>query len=147
LLDGHGRETAVYIPGQPITLEVTFETTGKRSVSIDLFLCDQNKRVLAFFSTQQFEGVTLPTEPGEYDMSLSLEGLFLAAGSYEVCIAIGTLMEGYDHTVETALAFEVVYCNPRGRSWNLKQSDHLGALGLVCREATLINFRRTAVED
>jgi lipopolysaccharide transport system ATP-binding protein len=146
LLDENGKETAVYVPGQPIRLEVRFETNGKRLVSVDVFLSDRNRRVLAFFSTQQFEGVTLPTEPGEYDMSLTLEGLFLAAGSYEFGVATGTLMEGYDHHVEKALAFEVVYCNPRGMSWNLKQSDYFGALGLLRREDTPIKFSRARQE-
>jgi lipopolysaccharide transport system ATP-binding protein len=140
-LDPNGDVTAVYISGDPINIEMKFEVYGRRSVSIDLFLIGNNEQVIAFYSTQQFDGATVPLVNGEQCLNLRLSGVFLAAGKYRFRVATGTLHEGYDHVVDFAASFEVLYCNPRGLTWNLRQSSEFGVLGLIRDDRSPILFK------
>jgi len=133
LLDEIGKPIPNYVPGQPIRLEVTFETDGASSMSLEAFLLDAMRHKLALLSLHQFHGMTLPEQAGRYITLLELEPMWLASGTYMFDVATSKVNIYWDHYVEDALAFDVVYSNPRGRSWDFKHSFGFGALAMAAR--------------
>jgi lipopolysaccharide transport system ATP-binding protein len=131
LLDPSGKPSRHYTPGQPLRLEVTFETDGTPGLSLEAFLLDPMRHKLALASLYQFHGCTLPNRAGRYGTILELMPLWLASGAYSFDLTTSVVNSHWDHYVEGMLEFEVVYSNPGGQSWDFKQSFGFGALALV----------------
>ena len=132
LLDKEDKPTQNYIPGEPFRLEIVLETDGRPGLSLDGSLLDQNRNKIAYLSDYQFHGQTLTQKPGRYLYRLELEPLQLASGNYFFDITTAVVNSNWDHYVEGALEFEVVYCNPLGLSWDLKQRYGYGQIALIC---------------
>jgi lipopolysaccharide transport system ATP-binding protein len=131
LLDETGNPTRNHTPGKPLRIAVTFDTDGSPGLSLDGFLVDGGLAKVAYLSDYQFHGKTLPLEAGRYVYHLELAPLWLASGTYSFDITTALVNSRWDHYVEHALEFEVVYCNPGGLAWDFKQSYGWGRLALV----------------
>jgi len=135
LLTNDGKSTTQYVPGEPIRLEIVVETDGTRGLSLELFLTDATKTRIGLASTYQFHGQTLPEKKGTYMVRIALEALWLATGSYGFNIATSVVNHEWDHSVESALEFDVQYSNALGYSWDFKQSYGYGALSLLLQSS------------
>jgi lipopolysaccharide transport system ATP-binding protein len=136
LLDNNGRRTNHYIPGDSFHLETIFETDGTRGMSLDFFLNDASRGRIGMASTCHFHGQTLPTKKGSYRAIIHLDPLWLASGTYQFDVATAVVNQNWDHTVESAVEFDVTFSNPLGHPWDFKQSYGYGTIALLCRQAT-----------
>jgi lipopolysaccharide transport system ATP-binding protein len=132
LLDKNGESTTRYIPGEPLRIEVVIETDGARGMSLELFLTDSSRMRLGLASTYQFHGQTLPEKKGTYRSTIVLEPLWLATGNYTFDVATSVVNVNWDHSVESAVEFEVQFSNALGYPWDFKQSKGYGFLTLLC---------------
>jgi len=135
LLDETGEAVRNYSPGKPIRLEVTFETDGVSSLSLEAFLLDATRHKLGLVSLHHFHGVTLPESAGRYLTLLELEPMWLASGNYIFDVTTSVVNRNWDHYIEDALTFHVIYSNPCGHSWDFKHSFGFGALAMTARVA------------
>jgi len=138
LLDANGQPTGQIMPGMPFQLEVEFETDGTRGLSCDLLLVDQNKAKIALGSLSHFEGQTLPAVAGSYRLSMGFAPLNLAAGQYTLDISTSIINQSWDHYVDDAVSFEVLYSNPSGLPWNFSQGFGYGSFSLPFARATRV---------
>jgi len=145
LLDRCGDVIADYTIGEPLRIEVTFETDGTRGLSLDLFLLDGARQKLAMASSQHFHGLAMPETPGRFCTILELPALWLASGRYRVDLATAVPNINWDHVVEDALEFEVSSSNPGGLSWDFKQNLNYGAIALPF--VTLPSWRAARSDD
>jgi lipopolysaccharide transport system ATP-binding protein len=136
LLDKDRQLTTRYTPGEPLHVEIVFETDGTRGMSLELFLTDAIRTRLGLLSTYQFYGQTLPQEQGRYRVIITLNPLLLASGKYGFDVATSIVNSCWDHVVESACEFYVQFSNALGKSWDFKQSDGYGSLTLLCDRAT-----------
>ena len=130
LLDRSGDPVTDYTPGEPMTVEVTFETDGTGGLSLDLFLLDGARQKLGMASSHHFHDLTLPKNAGRFRTLLELQPPWLASGRYRVDLATAAPNLYWDHVVEDALEFQVVSSNPGGLSLDFKQSLNFGAIAL-----------------
>ncbi len=130
LLNAAGEEIANYMPGEPLRLEVIFETDGSSRLSIEALLIGENRSKLAFASLHQFSGITLPTLAGCYRTILELAPIWPASGGYFFDITTSVVNSNWDHYVDELIRFDVTYSNPGGESWDLKQSLGYGSFAL-----------------
>ena len=140
LLDTNNKPAWQYTPGADFILEITFETDGTSSLSLEAFLLDANRTKLAIASTYQLQGITLPEQPGGYVCCLKLQPLWLASGRYSLDVTTSHVNYAWDHYVEDAATFEVISSNPLGLPWDFKHADGYGAFAMLCAQAP--NFRR-----
>jgi lipopolysaccharide transport system ATP-binding protein len=126
--------TSQYIPGTDLMIEVTVETDGASSLSLEVFLLDSNRTKLAIASTYQLQGVTLPDSPGQHICHLKLQPLWLASGTYSLDVTTSKINQNWDHYVENALSFDVIASNPLGFSWDFKSAYGYGAFAMLCVE-------------
>ena len=138
LLAADGCKINVYEPGQPFQVSITVETDGTRGLSCDLLLTDQNKSKVALGSLAQFEGQFLPTRPGTYTVVFSFAPIYLASGQYTIDATTAIVNHNWDHYVSDAVAFEVLYSNPGGHSFNFAQSLGYGPIALPVTVPTAI---------
>ena len=124
--------TTHYVPGEPLILGVTFETDGTRGLSLELFLIDASRMRLGLVSTYQFHGQTLPEKKGVYRATIRLDPLWLASGNYAFDVATSIVNSDWDHSVASAVEFEVQFSNALGYPWDFKQSYGYGSLALLC---------------
>ena len=132
LLNSRGEDVSQYIPGEKFYLEIIFQTDGSSGLSIEAFLLDAARAPLALVSLYQFHGQSLPERPGEYKVKIELEPLWLASGSYTFNLTTSVVNSGWDHYVEGALEFEVLYSNPLGKPFDFKQSYGYGQVAHLC---------------
>ncbi len=132
LIDQKGDPTAHYIVGQPLKIRTVVNTDGAANLSLDVLLVAPSGEKLAIGSTGQFERTTLPTTAGKYVCDLVFHPLNLAAGSYSFDVATSIVNVSWDDYIESAISFDVPYCNPNNSSYDLKHSSGYGALALVC---------------
>jgi lipopolysaccharide transport system ATP-binding protein len=130
LLDNLGLPTSQYTSGTPFNVEVEVETDGSRSLSCEALIVDQAKAKIALASLSHFDGSTFPAARGVYRLLLSFSPLHLAAGQYALDVATSIVNHSWDHYVEDAILFEVMFSNPAGLSWNFQQSYGYGAVAL-----------------
>lgn len=69
---------------------------------------------------------------------MSLAPLNLASGQYTLDITTSVVNQNWDHYVEDALRFDVLFSNPAGLPWNHNQSYGYGAVSLPFVRATKI---------
>jgi lipopolysaccharide transport system ATP-binding protein len=131
LLDREGLSTSLYTPGDPLHIEIGFETDGTAGMSLDLFLSDATQSPLGMASTAHFHGVSLPTEAGTYVCRLPLEPLWLASGNYFINVKTAVTNVIWDHSVDNSLEFEVPFSNPLGREFDFKQAFSYGIVALL----------------
>ena len=141
LLDPAGKPSRHYTPGQPLRLEVTFDTDGESSLSLEAILLDATQHKLALASLYQFHACTLPNRAGRYRTVFEIVPLWLASGTYSFDLTTSVVNSNWDHYVEGLLKFDVVYSNPGGHSWDFKHSLGFGALALVAQSEPV--FERT----
>ena len=101
-------------------------------MSLELFLTDSSRMRLGLASTYQFHGQTLPEKEGTYRSTIMLEPLWLATGNYAFDVATSVVNVNWDHSVESAVEFEVQFSNALGYPWDFKQSKGYGSLTLLC---------------
>jgi homopolymeric O-antigen transport system ATP-binding protein len=131
LLDKNGKPTTQYIPGECFRLEVVLETDGARGMSLELFLTDATRTRLGLASLCQFHGQTLPEKAGTYRVTINLHPMWLASGKYTFDVTTSVVNCDWDHSVESAVEFEVQFSNPLGYPWDFKQSYGYGPLALL----------------
>jgi lipopolysaccharide transport system ATP-binding protein len=132
LLNSEGEATSTYRTGEPLRVEILLETDGARGLSLELFLTDATHVRLGLASLYQFHQQTLPDKKGTYTVELSLNPLSLASGQYNFDVTTSVPNSCWDHYVETAVTFEVPFCNPLGHSWDFRQAFGLGCVALLC---------------
>lgn len=132
LLNAAGETVQHYAPGTPMRLEITFETDGASSLSLEAFLVDAVHQKLALASLHQFHGITLPNRAGRFRTVLELPGLWLASGAYTFDLATSIVNADWDHSVEDIVDFDVIASNPGGEAWDYKQSMGYGAFAMPC---------------
>jgi len=69
-----------------------------------------------------------------YTLTLNLDPLWLASGSYTIDMTTSVINTHWDHYVESAVEFEVGYSNPLGLSYDFKQVAGFGSLALLLSE-------------
>src|SRR5262249_34864476 len=138
LLDDNGEPTNQYGSGLPFKVDIEVETDGSRSLSCEVLLADQAKTRIALATLHHFEGSTLPGVPGVYRLLMSFPPLYLAAGQYTFDVRTSVVNQNWDHQVEDAVLFEVLFCNPAGLPWNFQQSYDQGAVALPFASPTVI---------
>jgi lipopolysaccharide transport system ATP-binding protein len=134
LVDKNNQPTTQYIPGEPLRLAVIMETDGTPGMSLELFLVDATRTRLGMVSTYYFQGKALPQRKGTYQVNLTLAPLWLASGSYGFDVSTSLVNPEYavwDHSIESAVDFDVQFSNPLGFPYDLKQSDGYGPLALL----------------
>ncbi len=132
MLDELGHEVRHYTPGTPMRLEITLETDGTGSLSLEAFLLDATRNKLALASLHQFHGISLPRDAGKYRTVLELPPLWLASGTYTFDLTTSMVNANWDHYIEGVLEFDVLYSNPGGRSWDFRSSMGYGTFALPC---------------
>ncbi|MBX9944456.1 MAG: ABC transporter ATP-binding protein [Reyranella sp.] len=126
LIDGAGRPSDRYEPGTPLRLRVVFDTAGMPGMTIDLLLRDNHNLPIAFYSMGIFGRVYLPTKPGRYEVTMTLEPYMLAAGEYFIDLTTAFTSLHDDHKVENAVRFAVETCSPEGAPFNFSQDLGVG---------------------
>jgi lipopolysaccharide transport system ATP-binding protein len=132
LADERGQFTTQYVPGEPLRVHLIVQTDGSPGLSIEIFLNGEDRQRLALASLHHFEGETLPTTPGTYNICFELEPAWIASGSYYVDVTTSVINSNWDHYVDGAIAFEVTGSNRNLRGWDFKQSFGYGAFALGC---------------
>ena len=132
MVDSTGATFARYEPGAPLNIEVVFTTDGRPGLSVELFLADERLAKIGIASSHQLHGISVPASAGTYKCTFGLEPLWLASGRYSIDVMTSVVNSSFDHRVESALEFEVPFANPRGLSWDFKQSYGYGAQALMC---------------
>jgi lipopolysaccharide transport system ATP-binding protein len=130
MLDEHGAATSRYVSGEPLRVALEFKTDGTSRLSLELFLLDEHRVKLGFASLYQFHGKTLPTEKGVYTCVLECAPLPLAAGPYSLDVATSIVNHSWDHYIDNAIQFEVLFYNPSGLSWNFSQTSGFGTIAM-----------------
>src|SRR5215831_11466483 len=131
LLDKANQPTTQYIPGEPLRVDVIVETDGTAGMSLELFLVDATRTRLGMASTYSFQGKTLPQKKGTYQVNLTLAPLWLASGSYGFDASTSLVNVEWDHSIESAVNFNVQFSNPLGFPWEFKQSYGYGVMSLI----------------
>jgi lipopolysaccharide transport system ATP-binding protein len=131
LFDKNGLQTTQYIPGEPLNIEVVFDTDGSRGMSLEIFLTDATATRLGLISTYQFYGRSLPQREGRYRTRIKLNPLWLASGNYGFDVATSIVNSDWDHVVESAVQFNVQFVS--GYAWDFKQSYGYGSLAMLCQ--------------
>lgn len=131
LVGKSGEPVSVYDVGEPLLLDIDFETDGSPRLSIEVMLADAQSVRMGMFSLGQFTEDTLPRTPGRYLMRLSLGPLTLAAGPYYLDLFTSVVNASWDHSVPQAIEFEVAWCSPGGTAFNFQQVNGFGPLALV----------------
>ena len=145
LLDERGAATSQYVSGQPLRIAVKFETDGTSGLSLDAFLLDARKTNVAMVSLYYFQNKTLPANRGIYTCIFDLAPLSLAAGSYSLNLSTSIVNQEWDHYVDGAISFEVLFYNPAGLSWNFSQIYGLGPIAMPFdREVVFVNSIQTS---
>jgi len=134
LLDDGGAAVNHYTPGQPLRLEIVFDTDGAAGLSLEAFLVDAAGHRLGLASLHQFHELTLPATAGRFRTVLELAPMWLASGSYTMDLTTSVVNSNWDHYVARAVEFDVAGSNPGGKTWDFKQSLGYGALALPCAE-------------
>jgi lipopolysaccharide transport system ATP-binding protein len=124
--------TTHYVPGTPLRIALTVETDGRAGLSFEIFLVDSMQQKLAMASLHQFEGRMLPEQAGRYHVTVDLQPIWLASGSYSFDVTTSVVNSNWDHYVANAAPMEVVACNPRGHAWDFKQEFGYGVFALTC---------------
>ncbi len=132
LLDKTGMPTEHYTPGDTFRLAVVFQTDGAAGLSLEAFLVDSARARIALSSLYQFHGQMLPGGTGIYSCVLELEPLWLASGRYYFDLTTSIVNSNWDHYVENALCFDVLYSNPLGYPFDYRQSSGYGSLAHLC---------------
>jgi homopolymeric O-antigen transport system ATP-binding protein len=132
LLDASDNPTNMYQPGSKLMFEIEFETSGKSGMSLETFLVDSSRIKIAHASLHQFHGLMLPTTPGRYRVKLNFDPLQLASGRYSLDVTTSIVNVTWDHYVEDAVWLDVPFSNPRGHSWDFRQTYGYGVLALPC---------------
>jgi lipopolysaccharide transport system ATP-binding protein len=130
LLDAKGVPTDTYTPGTPFNLRVEVETTTMPGLSLEFQLRDANSLPVAFYSSNTFSQVALPTTPGRYSCTLALQPLFLASGDYSFDLSTNSLTIIVDHRVSNAISFQVTASNPSTIAYDFKQNLGNGVIAL-----------------
>ena len=76
---------------------------------------------------------------------MSFSPLHLAAGQYALDVATSIVNQSWDHYVEDAILFEVLYSNPAGLPWNFQQSYGYGAVALPFAKPPIIEYVRDRI--
>lgn len=139
LIDCTGEVTSQYIPGEPIRVEVEFETDGTAGMSLELFLKDAFGSRIGMASLYQFHGQMLPAKKGVLFCGLHLEPMWLASGSYSIEVRTSVVNVSWDHCVEVALEFSVPFLNPLGQQFDFKQALGYGPLAMLSAEQARFN--------
>ena len=149
LVDIHGVPTGFYTPGEPIRIYVEMETDGTPGMSLDLFLNDASQGRIGMASTAHFHKQSLPSREGSYVCQFELEPMWLASGRYSVEIKTAVTNVTFDHSVETAMEFEVPFSNPLGHEFDFKHSLGYGTLALLSSRIRFspISIRPSNVEE
>jgi lipopolysaccharide transport system ATP-binding protein len=135
LLDKDNQPTTQYIPGESLRLDVIVETDGTPGLSLDVFLFEATRTRLGMASTGHFHGYTFPQKRGTYRVRLNLKPLWLASGSYGFDVSTALVNVEFDHSVASAVEFDVQFSNPLGFPLDFKQSYGYGSMALVCDPA------------
>ncbi|WP_421999004.1 ABC transporter ATP-binding protein [Reyranella sp.] len=130
LVDENGLPVDQYVPGTPFRVCVDVETSTMPGLSLELKLRDQNNIPVAFYSSNIFSQVALPTTPGRYLMYVTLQPLFLASGDYSFDVLTNSFTIVVDHGVPNAIFFSVPASNPSGMAYDFKQSLGNGTIAL-----------------
>jgi lipopolysaccharide transport system ATP-binding protein len=133
MVDENGQSTSFYTPGKNMFIKLQMETDGQQGMSWDFILKDMATYTkIAYGSSYQLHGKMLPSEPGIYTYDIAFAPLNLASGTYSFDITTSIINNSWDHYVERALEFEVVYSNPTGTSWDFKSSYGYGFIAMIC---------------
>lgn len=143
--DENNQRCQNYVPGSPIKVIVEFETDGAAGLSLELQLLDYKRDKIGMASLHQFHGQTLPLSPGRYSCELSLPALWLASGTYYIDVASSIVNVAWDHYVDSALKFEVLFSNAGEQSWDFKQSYGYGSITLPLSRPAIL--KSVAVEE
>ncbi|MEY4094590.1 MAG: hypothetical protein RLZZ53_1789 [Acidobacteriota bacterium] len=138
VLDQAGARTTHYAPGSPLHVAVTVETDGASRLSIEVFLLDAMRQKLAMASLHQFEGLTLPQQPGRYRVVMDLQPGWLASGRYSLDVTTSVVNASWDHYLDDAATIDVVASNPGGQAWDFRHDYGYGAFAMPSRTPTRI---------
>jgi lipopolysaccharide transport system ATP-binding protein len=136
LLDKRGEPTRQYESGGKLWLQIVLQTDGSPGLSLNAFLLEQLGAKIACYSDYHYYGRTLPARAGLFECTIELEPLWLATGSYSLDVATAVPGISWDHYLETALRFDVAFCNPGGLAWDVKQRHGHGHLALGASTST-----------
>ena len=132
VLDDRGAPMRQYLPGTPLRISILVETDGTPQLSIEAFLVDTMQQKLAMASLHQFEGLTLPHEPGRYRVTMATQPGWLASGTYSLDVTTSIVNSSWDHYVDDAAAIDVVASNPGRGTWDFRHDYGYGAFALPC---------------
>jgi len=130
LVDQQGVPTERYEAGKPLRFHIVFDTNGMSGLALELVLRDEHNVAVAYYSTLVFGQAPLPTTPGRYECTVSLDALYLAAGSYSLDVKTGFPGIEEDHRVDGAVPFIVEICSPNNIPYSFRQDEGVGTLAL-----------------
>jgi lipopolysaccharide transport system ATP-binding protein len=132
LIDKKDSNTNLYSIGDVLKFKCTIETDGTPNLSIELFLYDnitQNK--IGMFSLYQFCGKTLESKIGTQEFIIEIIPLNLASGIYRIEAKTSIVNVAWDHVVESACVFEVLFSNFNNSTYDYKASFNFGNIALL----------------
>lgn len=139
LIDDQGNAVNFYTIGDQFMIEAIIETDGKDSMSFEIFLSDNgNQTRIGIMSLYQFQNMQLPNKPGTYKYVFKIDPINLASGNYRLDASTSFININWDHRVDNACEFEVLFSNPTGGAWDFKSLMGHGNIGLVCND---VNFQ------
>jgi lipopolysaccharide transport system ATP-binding protein len=139
LLDEQGNPTNRLVAGASLRLRIVVDVIGIPGVSIEMVLRDELSLPVAFYTSANFNQVSLPVQSGRYECLIALDVGFLASGQYSIDLSTGFANVHQDHFVESAVAFSIESCNPGNAAFNYRQG--LGTGGLAMKLARPIEFK------
>ena len=132
LFDKKDSDTNVYNIRDVLKFKCTIETDGSPNLSIELFLYDNiTQKKIGMFSLYQFCGKTLESKKGLQVFTIEISPLNLASGEYRVEAKTSIANVAWDHVVESACIFEVLFSSFNNLTYDYKASFDLGNIALL----------------
>jgi hypothetical protein len=139
LVDAAGFETPVIKGREQVSLEITVETDGHPTSSVECYLTDGAGTKIAIGSPCKFNDWFFPARAGRYRIRLDLALPPMASGSYLIDVCTVTKERGFDHYLAGAIVCDVAAGSYRSGSWDLRREYQAGYFILDARPPVLLS--------
>lgn len=128
LISSDGEQKDLYSPSEEFHIYIKIETDGNPNLSFEFFLCDHNNVKIAHSSFYQFHSLKIPSIAGIHEFKIKLNSLPLASGEYTFDVATSVINLSWDHYIEAAIEFEILFSNFSNNGFDFKSSYGYGNL-------------------
>jgi lipopolysaccharide transport system ATP-binding protein len=139
LVDAAGLEIPVISGREPLALDVTVESDGHPTSSVECYLTDTSGVKIAIGSPCKFHDWYLPAQPGRYRVRLGLALPAMASGPYLIDVCTVTKERGFDHYLAGAVVCAVAPGSYRPGGWDLRSDYQAGYFILDAGPPTMLS--------